>query len=189
MKNIVIFDGTTGKAAKDSGINTSAITANTAKVTNATHTGDATGATTLTLATVNSNVGSFTNASVTVNAKGLVTAVSTGASGITAEEAAAGTDNNQTGTAYTLVLTDADNKTVWMSNAASNIVTIPTNASVAFPVKTKLTVMWEGVGETTVTGDTGVTVNGVSAGSKVVSAQFGGVVLQKRATNTWIVTG
>lgn len=47
-------------------------------VSNATHTGDATGATALTLATVNSNVGSFTNASVTVNAKGLVTAASNG---------------------------------------------------------------------------------------------------------------
>lgn len=47
--------------------------------TNATHTGDATGATALTLATVNSNVGAFTNASVTVNAKGLVTAASSGA--------------------------------------------------------------------------------------------------------------
>lgn len=49
---------------------------NTAKVTNATHTGDATGDTALTLATVNTNVGSFTNASITVNAKGLITAAS-----------------------------------------------------------------------------------------------------------------
>jgi len=57
------------------------ITTNNAKVTNATHTGDATGATALTLATVNSNVGSFTTANVTVNAKGLVTAVSNGAGG------------------------------------------------------------------------------------------------------------
>jgi hypothetical protein len=49
-------------------------------VSNATHTGDVTGATTLTLATVNSSVGSFgTSTSVptfTVNAKGLVTAAS-----------------------------------------------------------------------------------------------------------------
>jgi hypothetical protein len=48
------------------------------KVSNATHTGDATGATALTLATVNSNIGSFGNASnvpqYTVNAKGLTTA-------------------------------------------------------------------------------------------------------------------
>jgi hypothetical protein len=56
----------------------SAVTANTAKVTNANHTGDATGATALTLATVNSNVGAFGSASTvatfTVNAKGLTTA-------------------------------------------------------------------------------------------------------------------
>jgi hypothetical protein len=58
--------------------NNSAVAANTAKVTNATHTGDVTGSTALTLATVNSNVGSFTNASVTVNAKGLITAASSG---------------------------------------------------------------------------------------------------------------
>jgi hypothetical protein len=50
-------------------------------VSNATHTGDATGATALTLATVNSNVGSFTAASITVNAKGLVTAASSGTAG------------------------------------------------------------------------------------------------------------
>jgi len=49
-----------------------AVVANTAKVTNATHTGDATGATELTLKTVNSNIGTYNN--VTINAKGLATA-------------------------------------------------------------------------------------------------------------------
>jgi hypothetical protein len=58
--------------------NNSAVAANTAKVTNATHTGDVTGDTSLTLATVNSNVGSFTNADITVNAKGLITAAASG---------------------------------------------------------------------------------------------------------------
>jgi len=69
----------------------SAVAANTLKVSNATHTGDATGSTALTLATVNSNVGSFTNANITVNAKGLVTAASTGSGG------AAGTPNWSSG--------------------------------------------------------------------------------------------
>jgi hypothetical protein len=58
--------------------NNASVLANTAKVGNATHTGDATGSTVLTLATVNANVGSFGTASsvptVTVNGKGLVTA-------------------------------------------------------------------------------------------------------------------
>lgn len=57
---------------------TPAVTANTAKVTNATHTGDVTGATALTLATVNSNVGSFGSATqvgtFTVDGKGRTTA-------------------------------------------------------------------------------------------------------------------
>lgn len=60
--------------------------------TNATHTGDATGDTALTLATVNSNVGSFTNANVTVNAKGLVTAVSNGTSVIKGTSSTDGTN-------------------------------------------------------------------------------------------------
>jgi hypothetical protein len=51
-----------------------AIVANTAKTTNATHIGDATGATTLTLATVNANIGTFNN--VVVNGKGLITSAS-----------------------------------------------------------------------------------------------------------------
>ena len=49
-----------------------AVQANTAKVSNATHTGDVTGSAALTLVTVNSNIGTFNN--VTINAKGLATA-------------------------------------------------------------------------------------------------------------------
>jgi len=64
-----------------------AIALNTAKVSNATHTGDVTGATALTLATVNSNVGSFglagSVAQFTVNAKGLITAAANVAISIT----------------------------------------------------------------------------------------------------------
>ena len=53
-------------------INNSNVLDNTAKITNATHTGDVTGSAALTLANVNSNLGTFNN--ITVNAKGLVTA-------------------------------------------------------------------------------------------------------------------
>lgn len=72
------------KIDSTSGINTGDNATNTqysGLITNATHTGDATGATVLTLATVNANVGSFTNANLTVNAKGLVTSASNGTAG------------------------------------------------------------------------------------------------------------
>lgn len=97
-------------------------------------------------------------------------------------------DNNQTGTAYTLVLADKDKSTVWMNNAAANVVTIPTNAAVAFPVGTEVLVMMEGAGVTSVTADGGVTLNGVVAGSGDLS-QYSGTLLKKRAENTWIATG
>ena len=102
---------------------------------------------------------------------------------------AAGTDNNQTGTTYALVLADQENKTVWMSNASANVLTIPTNASVAFAVGTKINVIMEAAGVTTITGDTGVTVNGTSAGSAVINNQYQGATLTKRATDTWVVSG
>jgi len=108
---------------------------------------------------------------------------------LSASDVAAGTDNNQTGTAYTLVLTDADNKPIWMNNAAANTVTIPTNASVAFDIGTKINIMMEGAGVTTIEGDTGVTVNGTSAGSVVINNQYQGATISKRASDTWIVSG
>ena len=80
-----VFSGSVA-ATNLSGTNTGDNAANTlysSLVSNATHTGDATGATALTLATVNSNVGTFTNASITVDGKGRITAASTGSGAIT----------------------------------------------------------------------------------------------------------
>jgi len=65
-----VISNTSGTNTGDNAVNSNY----SSLVTNANHTGDATGSTALTLATVNSNVGSFTNASITVNGKGLITA-------------------------------------------------------------------------------------------------------------------
>lgn len=96
--------------------------------------------------------------------------------------------NAQTGTTYTLVLTDAG-KVVTMDNASANTLTIPLNASVAFPTNTQIDILMKGAGSTTVTGDTGVTVNGVSAGGATIDGQYKAITLLKVATDTWIMFG
>jgi hypothetical protein len=89
---------------------------------------------------------------------------------------------------YTLVLSDVG-KTIHMNKATANTLTIPPNASVAWPVGGWVNVVQTGAGVTEIQGDTGVTVNGVSAGDANIAAQWGGVTLQKTATNTWVVVG
>lgn len=87
---------------------------------------------------------------------------------------------------YTLVLTDAG-KQVEMNKATGNTLTVPTNASVAFPVGTTILLLQTGAGQTTVAGAGGVTVNG-TPGLKL-RAQWSVATLIKRATDTWVLTG
>jgi hypothetical protein len=92
--------------------------------------------------------------------------------------------NTQSGTAYTLVLTDAG-KVVEMNNASSNTVTVPQNSSVAFPVGTVITVRQVGAGATSVAQGTGTTLRPSSPQS--VPGQWTSRMLHKRATNEWVV--
>lgn len=96
------------------------------------------------------------------------------------------TINAQAGN-YTAVLTDANSVTIDMTSASANTFTIPTNASVAFPVGSSLTVFRSGVGVTTIQATVGVVLNGTSGGSKTIDAAYQGVLLQKKATDTWYI--
>lgn len=96
--------------------------------------------------------------------------------------------NAQTGTSYTLVLGDRA-KTVTMNNASANTLTIPTNASVAFPTGTAIVIRQIGAGTTTITADTGVTLDGTSAGSADISDRYKAAVITKVDTNTWYIDG
>lgn len=98
------------------------------------------------------------------------------------------TINNQTGSTYTLVLTDKG-KTVEMDNASANELFIPANASVAFATNSWINIVRQGAGVTTITANTGVTLNGVLEGSCTIPAQYGGVSLRKRDTNNWGIVG
>ncbi|MDB4922066.1 hypothetical protein [Mucilaginibacter sp.] len=86
---------------------------------------------------------------------------------------------------YTLALTD---KAIDMNLSALNMVTIPANSAVAFPVGTQILLTQSGSGQTTVGGDTGVTIH--SAGGKVsLRTQYSWASLVKRDTDVWWLSG
>lgn len=91
--------------------------------------------------------------------------------------------NNQTGTSYTLVLADGG-KLVTFSNAAAVALTVPTNASVAFPTGVRIPLTNKGAGTVTVAGAGGVTLNG----NQLTIAQNRSAELYKLDTNTWVMT-
>jgi hypothetical protein len=91
-------------------------------------------------------------------------------------------------TTKTLALIDSGDFIVTTS-ASPTTITIPTNASVAFTVGTEIDFIQKGAGELTISGDTGVTLNGVSAGSTAVTAQWGGATIKKIDTDEWIIVG
>jgi hypothetical protein len=95
-------------------------------------------------------------------------------------------ENAQTGTTYTLALADAG-KMVTLANAAAITLTIPTNATVAFPTNTRIDLIQYGAGQVTIAG-AGVTIN--SSGSKLkLTGQYSGASLWKKATDTWVLIG
>lgn len=93
--------------------------------------------------------------------------------------------NAQSGTTYTFVLADAG-KAVTGSNAGATTYTVPTNASVAFLVGTRIDVAQTGAGKITFAAAGGVTINS-QAGNLAIAAQYVGVSLLKIATDTWLL--
>jgi len=100
--------------------------------------------------------------------------------------ATAVTANTQTGTTYTLALTDAG-LVVERNNAAANTTTVPPNSSVAFPIGTVLEVAQIGAGASTIVAGAGVTIRTPS--TLVLRTQYSTVALRKRATNEWVLSG
>jgi hypothetical protein len=101
--------------------------------------------------------------------------------------------NAQTGTTYTFVLADADNKLVTASNAASQTYSIPTNANVAYPIGSQINIIAIGAGQVTIdavtSGTTTVLSNGATAASPKLRVQYSSASLVKVATDTWYVIG
>jgi hypothetical protein len=94
--------------------------------------------------------------------------------------------NSQTGTAYTAALTD-NNKIITLDNSSAITLTVPANSSVAFPVGAMVNFMQKGVGEVSVTGATGVTVQ--SGNGYKSRAQYSLATVIKLDTDSWVLIG
>jgi hypothetical protein len=93
---------------------------------------------------------------------------------------------------YTAVLDDAYQVLVPMNKATAVAFKIPTNASVAFPVGTAITILNKGAGTVTISAVTSGTTTVLSAGAVAASptlAQYKTAVAIKTATDTWYVVG
>jgi hypothetical protein len=93
---------------------------------------------------------------------------------------------------YTAVSADQYQVLEIMNKATAIAFKIPTNASVAFPVGTAITVLNIGVGVCTISAVTSGTTTILSAGAVAAAptlAQYKSAVCIKTATDTWYVVG
>jgi len=103
--------------------------------------------------------------------------------------------NAQTNTTYTAALTDAA-AIVTMNNASANTFNIPTNASVAFPVGSSITIIQTGSGNTTISavtsGTTTIASNGATSNAPKLRTQYSAataIKIQQTPSEVWYVVG
>jgi hypothetical protein len=93
---------------------------------------------------------------------------------------------------YTAVLAN-NSQIVTMDNASANTFSIPTNASVAFPVGTQINVLQIGAGQTTISAVTSGTTTILSTGGTSTApklrTRYSMATCIKSATDTWYVVG
>jgi hypothetical protein len=90
---------------------------------------------------------------------------------------------------YTLVLADAA-QLIQMNVASANDLSIPTNASVAFPIGTQILIYQAGAGQTSIVAVTPGTTTVRAQGSKnKINGQYGVAGIIKIATDEWVAFG
>lgn len=88
----------------------------------------------------------------------------------------------------TLALADINTYNV-SQDATAQAVTLPAQATVAWTADAEIHIEQGGTGTVTVTGATGVTVNGVSAGSFALAGQYAVVTLKRSGADSWTLIG
>lgn len=96
--------------------------------------------------------------------------------------------NAQTGTTYTLVAADAENKLVTLSNASGITLTVPPSV---FTVGQQINIAQIGAGQVTLAQGAGVTITstGASASAPKCRAQYSAATIICTASNTFLVVG
>lgn len=89
-------------------------------------------------------------------------------------------------TNYTLVLGD-DGIIIETNSTSAVIISVPLEATVAFPIGTKITIIRANSGAASVAGVSGVTVNATPGLN--LRAQWSAATLLKRAANSWLLMG
>jgi hypothetical protein len=93
---------------------------------------------------------------------------------------------------YTAVLAN-NSQIVTMNNASANTFSIPTDASVAFPVGTQITVLQIGAGQTTIqavtSGTTTINSTGGTANAPKLRVRYSSATCIKLSTDNWVVIG
>jgi hypothetical protein len=100
--------------------------------------------------------------------------------------------NADSGSSYTAVLSD-NGKVVTMSNGSGNTFSIPTNASVAFPIGTQINVLQIGAGQTTIqavtSGTTTIQSTGATPAAPKLRVRYSAATCLKAGTDLWYVFG
>lgn len=97
--------------------------------------------------------------------------------------------NSQTSSTYTLALSD-DGKHIYANGTTTSTITVPTNASVAFPIGTVINIVNLNSGNVTIS-TTGITMyqaNTSNTGNRTLATK-GVCAMIKLATDTWIISG
>ena len=95
--------------------------------------------------------------------------------------------NGQTGTTYTLALTDAHDL-VTLTNASAITLTVPPSSSVAFVTGDQVNIVQLGAGQVTVAPGSGVTIRSESSKLKL-KGQYAAATLVKINTDEWVLLG
>jgi hypothetical protein len=94
-----------------------------------------------------------------------------------------------TSNAYTLLATDGGCLLLASNSTTAGTISVPTNASVAFPIGTQISIIQTGAGQLTVSAVTPGTTSVYSTPGTKIRTQYSVATLVKTAADTWYLYG